>query len=254
MGFSSSIDLAEILFTLFWVFFIALVFYLHRESKREGYPLETDHANGATAQGFPGVPDPKTYLLPHGGEIQLPKEEAPLADLPLRPVSPYPGAPFEPTSENPMLDGVGPGSWANRLDEVELTLYGEPRFVPMRTLADFHVDSHDPDPRGMFVLDQKGEAAGKVVDLWVDRIEPMIVFFEVDLRDDGPNVLLPINFSRVQRSKGIITVRAIYAHQFKDIPKTAANDQITALEEEKILAYFGAGTLYADSKRVNPLI
>ena len=43
MGLSSSIDLAEILFTLFWLFFIGLVLYLHRESKREGYPLESDN-------------------------------------------------------------------------------------------------------------------------------------------------------------------------------------------------------------------
>ncbi len=56
MGLSSSIDLTEILFTLFWVFFVGLVFYLHRENKREGYPLEADHANGATLQGFPAVP------------------------------------------------------------------------------------------------------------------------------------------------------------------------------------------------------
>ncbi len=32
----ANIDLVEILFTLFWVFFIGLVLYLHRESKREG--------------------------------------------------------------------------------------------------------------------------------------------------------------------------------------------------------------------------
>jgi len=255
MGLSSSIDLAEILFTLFWVFFIGLVFYLHRESKREGYPLETDHANGATAEGFPGIPDPKSYRLPHGdGEVLSPRAEAPERDLPLRPTAGHPGAPFEPTGDNPMLDGVGPGAWANRADEPELTLPGEPRFVPMRTLEQFHVDSHDPDPRGMDVKGADGESAGTVADLWVDRVEPMIVFFEVTLKDGGPNVLVPINFSRVLRSKGVITVRAIYSHQFKDIPKTASDTQITMLEEEKILAYFGAGTLYADEKRAEPLV
>ena len=35
----ASVDLVEVLFTLFWVFFIGLVFYLQREMKREGYPL-----------------------------------------------------------------------------------------------------------------------------------------------------------------------------------------------------------------------
>lgn len=255
MGLSSSIDLTEILFTLFWVFFVGLVFYLHRENKREGYPLEADHANGATLQGFPAVPDPKTYLKPHGGELQLPGgSTVERTDLPLRATAAHPGAPFEPTGENPMLDGVGPGSWANRADEPELTLHGKNRFVPMSTLEQFHVDKHDPDPHGMEVLGADGEVAGTVTDLWVDRVEPMIVFFEVDLKDGSGKALVPINFSRVNRSKRVITVRAIYANQFKDIPRTASNTQITALEEEKITAYFGAGTLYADAKRVEPLI
>ncbi|MEO0952871.1 MAG: photosynthetic reaction center subunit H, partial [Pseudomonadota bacterium] len=41
-----SIDLVEFIFTLFWLFFAVLVFYLHRESKREGYPLEAPHRMG----------------------------------------------------------------------------------------------------------------------------------------------------------------------------------------------------------------
>lgn len=254
MGLSSSIDVTEILFTLFWVFFIFLVLYLHRENKREGYPLETDHVNGAKAQGFPAVPSPKTYLKPHGGEMQLPQEEPPERELPLRATAAHPGAPFEPTGENPMLDGVGPGSWANRPDEPELTLRGENKFLPLRLLDQFHVDSNDPDPRGMEVFGAGGELAGTVADIWVDRVEPMIVFFEVDLNDGGSNVMLPINFSRVNRWKKTISVRAIYAEQFKDIPKLAAPDAITMLEEEKITAYFGAGTLYADDQRAEPLI
>ena len=106
------IDLVEIIFTLFWLFFIGLVIYLQRESKREGYPLESDRGGGVTVQGFPAVPEPKTFKLPHGGEVQAPKPEAFATDLPLRPVANHPGAPFEPTGENPMLDGVGPpGRW-----------------------------------------------------------------------------------------------------------------------------------------------
>jgi len=255
MGLSSSIDVTEIIFTLFWVFFIFLVFYLHRENKREGYPLESDHVNGVTVEGFPGVPSPKTYLKPHGGEMQLPGGgPAEREDLPLRATAGHPGAPFEPTGENPMLDGVGPGAWANRPDEPEMTMHNEPRFKPLRTLEKFHVDKNDPDPRGMEVFGAGGELAGTVADIWVDRVEPLIVFFEVDLNDGGSNVMLPINFSRVNRWKRTITVRAIYAHQFKDIPKLASPDLITMLEEEKITAYFGAGTLYADDQRAEPLI
>lgn len=255
MGLSSSIDLAEILFTLFWVFFIGLVIYLQREAKREGYPLESDN-EGVVVQGFPAVPKPKKYKLPHGqADVKAPREEPPEEDLKLRPTAGFPGAPFEPTGENPMLDGVGPGAYANRHDVPELTLPGENRFVPMRTLPDFHVDEHDPDPVGMEVLGADNEVAGTVTDLWVDRVEPMIVFFEVQLGGDhGRKVLVPYTFSRVYRGRGQIKVHAIHSHQFQDIPGTASDEQITALEEEKIVAYFGAGTLYADEARAEPII
>ena len=38
------------------------------------------------------------------------------------------------------------------------------------------------------------------------------------------------------------------------LPQTAAPEQITLLEEEKICAYYGAGTLYATPQRSEPLI
>ena len=37
-----SLDIAELTFYLFFMFFIGLVWYLNRESRREGYPLEHD--------------------------------------------------------------------------------------------------------------------------------------------------------------------------------------------------------------------
>ena len=35
-------DVAELLLILFFVFFAGLIFYLRREDRREGYPLEDD--------------------------------------------------------------------------------------------------------------------------------------------------------------------------------------------------------------------
>ena len=43
-------------------------------------------------------------------------------------------------------------------------------------------------------------------------------------------------------------------HQFADVPGTKSTDQVTQLEEEKIMAYYGAGTLYAEPSRVDPLV
>ncbi len=51
----------------FWVFFAGLIIYLRREDKREGYPLESDRSESIKVQGFPAMPEPKTFLLPHGG-------------------------------------------------------------------------------------------------------------------------------------------------------------------------------------------
>ena len=32
------IDIAQVVLYAFWIFFAGLIFYLHRENKREGYP------------------------------------------------------------------------------------------------------------------------------------------------------------------------------------------------------------------------
>ena len=58
------IDLTQILLYAFWIFFFFLVLHLHREGKREGWPLELD--SGRKTGGVGGLPKPKTYKLAHG--------------------------------------------------------------------------------------------------------------------------------------------------------------------------------------------
>jgi photosynthetic reaction center H subunit len=60
-----------------------------------------------------------------------------------------------------------------------------------------------------------------------------------------------MTFSRI-KSKGVF-VGAILAGQFANVPQTKSMEQITLLEEEKISAYYGAGTLYATPERQEPL-
>ncbi len=57
-------DVAELAFLLFFGFFIALVFYLNRESRREGYPLE-DEQTGKIHPGSLFDGDKKAFQLPH---------------------------------------------------------------------------------------------------------------------------------------------------------------------------------------------
>ncbi len=250
-----SIDLVEIIFTLFWLFFIGLVLYLQREAKREGYPLEHDLANGKTRTALPSDgPKDKTFKLPHGGTSTVPRPVV-AENLSAEPAGPFPGAPLQPTG-NPLLAGVGPGAYADRADTPDLTLHNENRIVPMRVAKDFVVTSGDPDPRGWSVVADDGEVAGTVADLWVDRSEPMIMFYEVDLgaAHGGKHVLLPSGFVRTKAGRGELHVQSLHAHHFADVPATASPDQITLLEEDKIYAYFAAGKLYATAERQEPLL
>ena len=47
---------------------------------------------------------------------------------------------------------------------------------------------------------------------------------------------------------------AIFGGDFADVPRTKQPDSVTALEEDKITAYYGAGTLFASPSRSEPLI
>ena len=120
------IDVAQLVLYAFWIFFAGLIFYLRRENKREGYPLISDRSDRVKVQGFPPIPEPKTFLLPHGGTRPRPRartsdDRADRGQAGRR----WPGAPLQPTG-NPMQDGVGPASYAEREDEPELTLDGLP--------------------------------------------------------------------------------------------------------------------------------
>ena len=64
--FTEYIDLAQVTLYAFWIFFFALVYYLRKEDKREGYPLIGDR--GERVDGFPITPGPKHWVHAHHGE------------------------------------------------------------------------------------------------------------------------------------------------------------------------------------------
>ena len=244
------VDVAQLVLYAFWFFFFGLIFYLVREGHREGYPLETESGRG-TITGWP-QPKPKTYLLADGSEFSVPNDKVSMQKLALVPTHSWTGAPMQPTSANPMLDGVGPGAWADRADVPDLTSHGHPRLQPLRSSPEFNVSSKDNDPRGLPVLGADDVVGGTVTDLWIDHGESMFRYLEMQLADGSRSVMLPINFARIKRDA--VHVAAILGHQFAQVPTTRGNDQITRLEEEKVMAYYGAGTLYAEPSRIEPLI
>lgn len=252
MNLVGNIDLALIALYAFWLFFAGLLFYLRREDRREGYPLEDDRTGAIVDPGIIWIPPAKAYRLPDGTTHLAPRDERDTRDLPAEPVEAWPGAPLEPTG-NPMTDAVGPGAYAMRRDIPDADTEGRPRIVPISMLDGYSVVSRDPNPVGMTVHGADGADGGTVTDLWVDRMEVMIRYLQVET-PDRRTVLVPMPFARVDRKRGSVEVNAISGGQFEDVPGLKSGDRITRLEEEKVSAYFGAGTLYSDPLRREPLI
>ena len=181
-----------------------------------------------------------------------------------RPVDSNFGAPLEPIG-NPLTAGIGPGAWAERADRPDLTCKGLARIVPMRVATDFFVAHEDPDPRGLNVIGMDDAVGGKVVDLWVDRSEPCLRYLEIEVTAGGRR-LVPMPFTRIPRQKGFmpfisadvsaphVKVHVLKSGDFAGIPQTKSPDLVTLLEEDKISAYFGAGSLYNSDLRFGPLV
>jgi photosynthetic reaction center H subunit len=244
------VDLAQIVLYMFWIFFFGLVVYLVREGKREGFPLESDRKDYATIEGWPPVPSPKSFKLQSGEILYAPHDRDIRQDLPVKRMGNYPGSPVEPTG-NPMVDGIGPAAWTKRMDVPDHMLDGSAKIIPLRATGEFSVAIQDVDPRGLEVFGCDSKPAGKIVDLWVDQAEMMFRYLEMTT-NGGRKVLLPINFARI-KSDGIY-VHAITAAQFEQVPGTRQPDQVTFLEEDKIVGYFGGGKLYATPDRQEPLL
>lgn len=248
---TGTIDVAQVTLYVFWIFFAGLIFYLRREDKREGYPLESDRSHLVQVQGFPAMPRPKTFLLPHGGSYSAPSGRVDDREIRAQPIGGWPGAPHEPTG-NPMADGVGPAAYAARADVPELTVDGHPSIVPTRVASDHVVETTDGNPIGMEVFGADRALAGTVRDVWVDRTEPQIRYLEVEIA--GPRtVLLPMTMVQLTW-RGQVYVKSILAAQFAGVPALKNPDQVTKLEEDRITAYYAGGYLYATPSRQEPLI
>jgi len=274
---TSHIDVAQVVLYAFWIFFAGLIFYLRREDRREGYPLESE-VTGKPDESSWGlwVPEPKVFLLPHGGTSMAPEPPRKVEHGELEPVAPWSGAPFVPTGD-PMLANVGPGAYTMRADEPEVMEDGSAVIVPLRVASDYSIAESDTDLRGVDVFGGDGALAGAVKDVWVDRAESLIRYLEIELSGTGQSpfpasaeegqaasaapagttVLAPMTFVDV-RSGGMkpasVRIDSIYARHFADVPKLANPDQITSLEEERISAYYGGGTLYAAASRAEPML
>ena len=251
--FVGNIDIAMVALLAFFIFFVALVIYLHRESYREGYPLE-DAVTGrytATNALFP-LPDTKSFKLGHDrGTVTVPQpHRREPVEIAAKRMDRSPGSPYVPTG-NPLVDGVGPAAWAERAKLPDLDMHGRPRLAPLSS-TDLWLESRDPDPRGMTVIAADGAVAGTVSEVWIDRAERLVRYLAIDT--GSRTVMAPMTVAVVHRARKVIEIDALLASQFADAPAIEGSDVITFYEEERVQAYFGGGYLYATPKRQESLI
>jgi photosynthetic reaction center H subunit len=252
--FIGNIDLTEVILATFFLFFAGLIVYLRREDRREGYPLEDESGRLEPTPGMLFFAQPKTFSLAHGGVVVTkPNDLRESRDIAARQTSRAPGSPLEPTGEG-VGGGIGPGAFAQRARTPDMTFHGAPKIVPLRADTSFYVAEKSPDPRGMTVVGLDGVVAGVVSDVWVDRSEYLIRYLEVELGGGGRRVLLPMTMSVVNKGARKVKVDAITGAQFAGVPALASPDQVTLDEEERIVAYYGGGYLYATAQRSEPFL
>jgi len=246
-AFTPYVDAAQLTLYAFWAFFAVLVYYLRAEDKREGYPLVTDGPNPERLVGFPPLPEPKTFVLRDGSTRTAPRAEALVPVTGAVPAYKFDGAPLIPTG-NALLSGIGPSAWAERADTPDIDADGHNRLVPLRVAKDLSVASEDPDPRGFKAIGSDGKVAGTVADVWVDRGDLLIRYYEV-ATSGTRTVLIPAPLVKVHGDDQKVTTGSVPAAQFAAAPALSNPDRITLREEDRVSAYFGGGYLLATADR-----
>lgn len=266
------IDVAQLLLYVFWLFFVLLVLYLNKESRREGFPLRFHENDKGAPSTEHKVPTPKAYDLMHGETVMLPSgKNDDHRELNATPLGAWPGAPLVPNG-NAMIDGLGAAAWAERSDTPDLTTEGTPRLVPLSELPadEFFIPEKSPDPRGMDVVACDGNVVGQIAEIFVDRMEFLPRYYKVALIS-GKTVLLPMMYVKVKRRNRApeegtlnqrlmdgrdkeIRVGSLNSAQFEDVPMIANPSIVTLLEEDKIQAYYGGALVYGSPQRTESFI
>ena len=242
--FTTQIDLAQVLIVAFVLFWFVLVWYLQREMKREGYPLEEAVPTVRhSIVGWPEMPPPKTYRLLEGGTVTLPVNYE-RRELKAQPREMHPGAPLYPVGE-PLLAGIGPSSYALRRDEPFRLLNGEPALQPLRKTPQLRCVDPLMDPRGKRILGADFGEAGLCVDVWYDDESKIPRYLEVEL-DGGAGIrLVPIFYCSLRADKAAFRCDAITGAQFKLAPTIRRPDVITAREEDMVNGFWAGGHMYS---------
>ena len=107
-GAIGNLDVAQITLYAFWLFFAGLIFYLRREDRREGYPLENEAAGRLRPRDFLWIPTPKTFRRSDGREVSAPNFRADTRPINATKTEPWPGAPLDAEWRSDGCADVGP--------------------------------------------------------------------------------------------------------------------------------------------------
>ena len=247
-------DGAMVCVVLFVLFFVVLVLYLRIQDKREGYPAigVDDDGNLQPERNWLPMPWKKRFRRPH---------DRPPVETPKRgPLRPEPethsaravgGKPIVPARDG-LIEGLGPAAWQEREALPRPGADGKPKLVRLSEHPDYFVAPGDPDPRGWAVLGTDGERAGTIVDLWFDRTEFNLRYFEVELEPGGRTgerraFTLPLFFTDLNRRKEVVRVPHFSAARLADAPARGEPDKITRLDEDRVNAFFAGGPFYGET-------
>ena len=243
-SFTQHIDLPQVLLVAFGLFFAALVVYLQGESKREGYPLEEAIPTVRhRIVGYPDMPPKKTYKL-LDGEVSVLPQEYERRDLSASVRSRAPGMPIYPVGD-PLLAGIGPGSYTLRRDEPWTMHDGTLQLEPLREATDYTCVDPDLDPRGMVVFGSDFKRAGVVFDLWIDKESKILRYIEISLEGAAERRLVPIFYAVISGRAKEIRVTCLKADQLAKAPILRDPDSITAREEDRVNGFFAGGHMYS---------
>jgi photosynthetic reaction center H subunit len=244
------IDLPQVAFWLFFLFFVGLCYWNRVQDKYQGYPMKDSPYSPEKSIGFPAPPSPHTYILNEGGTTQAPHHyEQPPEHA--EPLYPFGGTPLSPVG-NPLLANIGPGAWVMRSNAPMLTEEGELLIQPMRKLEEeWSIAKDDADVRGMRVFDWRWHPVGTVVDFWIDKGSKILRFLEVEVA--AGRRMVPIYHTVINEKTREVRVTALSAGQFAEAPMPATPDVITAREEDQLNAYFAAGHFWRNQMPVKPV-